>query len=161
MTTPAAGAGECVGHIVGLLEGDDDGAFGGVHGMQRLDAESDAGAFGVGENFAEAVEDSGAGIVEGLAVGGAGDDDEDFGVEGGGLLDGEAIVGDAGAALCGSGRGEPAAAAEAGDAQAGVTDEGGRLWCASRRVCGARRRCRRRYAARTGGRRARATRGRR
>ena len=89
--------------------------------MKRLDAEGDAGAFGVGEDFAEAVDDGGAGVVEGLAMGGAGDDDEDLGVECGGLLDGEAVVGDAGAALGGCGRGEPAAAAEAGDAQARVS----------------------------------------
>jgi len=119
------GAGEGIGHVVGLAEGDDDGALGRVHGVERLDAESDVSAFGVGEDFAEAIEDGGAGVVEGLAVGGAADDDEDVGAEGGGLFDGETVVGDARAALGGGGRGEPAAATEAGDAQARTADEGG------------------------------------
>src|SRR5207237_3854220 len=101
------------GGDVGLFEGGDDGAVGGGRGMEWFDAEGDAGAFGVGEDFAEAVEDGGAGVVEGLAVGRATDHDQDGRAENDGLLDGEAVVGDALAALFGCGRGEPAAAAEA------------------------------------------------
>jgi hypothetical protein len=37
--------------------------------MKRFDAERNAGTLGVREHFAEAVEEGGAGVGEGLAVG--------------------------------------------------------------------------------------------
>ena len=99
MTTPRGWACESVGDIVRLLQRDDDGAFGGIHGMQRLDAENDAGFLRVGQHFAQAVQNGGARVIESLAVGWAGDDDQHRRVEERGLLDGEAVVGDAFAAL--------------------------------------------------------------
>ena len=86
--------------------------------MQWFNAELDAGFFGVGQHFTQAIEDGGARIVERLPMGRPGDDAEDRSAEDCSLLDGESVVGDAFAALCRSGRREPTSTTQAGAAQA-------------------------------------------
>ena len=77
-----------------------------------------------------------------LAVGGAADEDERGGVDGGALFDGSAVVFDLRGARGGCGCGEEASAAEAGDFELRVAEllDGG-VREAARRACRARCRC--------------------
>lgn len=104
----------------GLGEGVDGGAVGGVHGVEGFDGEFDVVGLGVGEELADGVADLGACGGEGQAGDGAADEDEEGGADGGGLVDGAAVVVEGFLTLGGFEGGEEAAAGERDDGETGV-----------------------------------------
>ena len=111
--------------VAGLGEGVDGGAVGGVHGVEGFDGEFDVVGLGVGEERADGVADLGAGGGEREAADGAADEDEEGCADGGGLVDGAAVVVEGGLALGGLEGGEESAASEGDDGEAGVGEHFG------------------------------------
>lgn len=111
---------ELVDELVGLGEGVDGGAVAGIHGVEGFDGEFDVGLLCGREDGGDAVGGLLSGVVEWDGGVCAADEDDEWGAELVSLFDGEEVVVDGGLAFCAGGCWEEAAAAEAGDGEAGV-----------------------------------------
>jgi hypothetical protein len=117
-----------IDQIVGLLEGDNDGAILDEHRVEGFDTQDHACVDGPGQNCLDSGTDHVAGLLEWETLSGAAYQNQRLGVEGGGFLDGPVVVIDSLAKGQLRGRWKHATPAHCADSEPGLLNEsyGGR-----------------------------------